>query len=122
MLDNRNNKTGMMAPEKKQADNISAKSIYSTFAFNLREKRKKQGLSQEGLADICGVSVHTIKRYETGTTKQGSLDAAYKIAVGLEKSLDEMLVSPFDKKPIDILENPEVQSVLSELIRVVNKK
>lgn len=122
MLDNRNNKTGMTAPEKKQADNISAKNIYSTFAFNLREERKKQGLSQEELADICGVSVHTIKRYETGTTKQGSLDAAYKIASGLEKSLDEMLASPFDKKPIDILEDPEVRSVLSELIRVVNKK
>lgn len=122
MLDNRNNKTGMTAPEKKQADNISAKSIYSTFAFNLREERKKQGLSQEELADICGVSVHTIKRYESGTTKQGSLDVAYKIAAGLEKSLDEMLVSPFDKKPIDVLEDPEVQSVLSELIRVLNKK
>ena len=122
MLDNRNNKTGMTAPEKKQADNISAKNIYSTFAFNLREERKKQGLSQEGLADICGVSVHTIKRYETGTTKQGSLDAAYKIAAGLEKSLDEMLVSPFDKKTIDVLEDPEVRSVLSELIRIVNKK
>ncbi len=122
MLDNRNNKTGMTAPEKKQADNISAKSIYSTFAFNLREERKKQGLSQEELADICGVSVHTIKRYESGTTKQGSLDAAYKIAAGLEKSLDEMLASPFDKKPIDILEDPEVQSAISELIRVLNKK
>ena len=47
MLDNRNNKTGMMAPEKKQADNISAKSIYSTFAFNLREERKKQGINAE---------------------------------------------------------------------------
>ena len=122
MLDNRNNKTSMTAPEKKQADNISAKNIYSTFAFNLREERKKQGFSQEGLADICGVSVHTIKRYESGTTKQGSLDAAYKIAEGLEKSLDEMLSSPFDKKPIDVLEDPEVQSVISELIRVVNKK
>ena len=122
MLDNRNNKTGMMAPEKKQADNISAKNIYSTFAFNLREERKKQGLSQEELADICGVSVHTIKRYESGTTKQGSLDAAYKIAAGLEKSLDEMLSSPFDRKPINILEDPEVQSAISELIRVLNKK
>lgn len=122
MRDNRYNKTGMTAPEKKQADNISAKNIYSTFAFNLREERKKQGLSQEELADICGVSVHTIKRYESGTTKQGSLDAAYKIAAGLEKSLDEMLVSPFDKKPIDVLEDPEVQSVISELIRVLNKK
>ena len=76
MLDNRNNKTGMTAPEKKQADNILAKNIYSTFAFNLREERKKQGLSQEELADICDVSVHTIKRYEAGATKQGSLDAA----------------------------------------------
>ncbi len=122
MLDNRNNKTGMAAPEKKQADNISAKSICSTFAFNLREERKKQGLSQEELADICGVSVHTIKRYESSTTKQGSLDAAYKIAAGLEKSLDEMLASPFDKKPIDIFEDPEVQSAISELIRVLNKK
>ena len=122
MLDNRNNKTGMTAPEKKQADNISAKNIYSTFAFNLREERKKQGLSQEELADICGVSVHTIKRYESGTTKQGSLDAAYKIAAGLEKSLDEMLSSPFDRKPINILEDPEVQSAISELIRVLNKK
>lgn len=122
MLDNRNNKTGVTAPEKKQADNISAKNIYSTFAFNLREERKKQGLSQEELAFICGVSVHTIKRYETSTTKQGSLDAAYKIAVGLEKSLDEMLVSPFDKKHIDALEDPEVQSALFQLIRVLNKK
>ena len=96
--------------------------FYSTFAFNLREERKKQGLSQEELADICGVSVHTVKRYESGTTKQGSLDAAYKIAAGLEKSLDEMLSSPFDRKPINILEDPEVQSAISELIRVLNKK
>ena len=122
MLDNRDNKTGVTAPEKKQADNISAKNIYSTFAFNLKEERKKQGLSQEDLAFICGVSVHTIKRYETGTTKQGSLDAAYKIAVGLEKSLDEMLVSPFDKKYTDVFEDPDVQSALSQLIRALNKK
>ena len=55
--------------------------------------RKKQGLTQADLADLVGVGMHSIARYERGEV-QPSVEIAQLIAGALNVRGDELLNGP----------------------------
>lgn len=57
------------------------------FGKKLESERKKQGLTQEQLAEMADVSMQTISGYERGD-KKPNLDTAVRIANTLSLSLD----------------------------------
>ena len=68
---------------------LSSNKILWIFGQRVQEERKKDGITQEELADHTGVSVDTIKRIESG--KSVKLDVAYRIAVALRLPLQSLL-------------------------------
>jgi transcriptional regulator with XRE-family HTH domain len=56
----------------------------------LTQPRKARGLSQQRFADLAGLHVNQIKRYEAGTA-QPTLDALVNLAQALHVSLDNMV-------------------------------
>ena len=61
----------------------------------LRQQRK---LTQHEMADMVGLHVNQIRRYETGHA-QPSLDALKKIAVALRITLDELVFDEGERGP-----------------------
>lgn len=94
------------------------------FPARLIQIRKHRGMTQQGLADVAGIHVNQIKRYESGTA-QPTLEALVKLAQNLHVSLDELVFEgnergPSDKlkllfEAIDKLESHE-QSVIREVL------
>jgi putative transcriptional regulator len=58
-------------------------------ANSVRHHRKTAGLTQEQLSQICGVSRQTIIAVEL-RTHEPSLSLAFRIALALESSVDEL--------------------------------
>lgn len=58
-----------------------------TVAQNLRAERARRGISRASLADMSGVSVAMIGKYERGEVMMG-LDIAAKLADVLDCSID----------------------------------
>lgn len=56
----------------------------------LREERERRGLKQSELADLCGVTMFQISRYETGKSEPGST-VLHAIARHLNVSADYLL-------------------------------
>ena len=90
------------------------------FGKRVRNERKSQGLSIEELAELANVSIDTIKRYESGKTKSGSIDVAYNIARALNISIADLFPETVNK---DMLENNsnDVIKDLYELIKIIKK-
>ena len=59
------------------------------FGDVVREKRAELGLSQEALAERCGVDRKSISRVETGTFSP-SLDRVWRIADGLDIPISQL--------------------------------
>lgn len=59
------------------------------FGEKVKQARKDAGLSQEGLARLCGLSRETIRRIETETINP-SIDVCSRIAKQLNKTIDEL--------------------------------
>lgn len=60
------------------------------FAENLKEIRKYQvRITQEQLAELSGIDLGSIARYETGNTTPG-LENAFKLASALGVTLDDL--------------------------------
>ena len=57
----------------------------------LAELRKQRKLNQQGLADILGVSLNTIKSWESGRRSPGTIEELTKIADFFEISTDYLL-------------------------------
>ena len=72
------------------------------------------------LAELSGVSVDTIKRYEAGTAYGARLDTAYYIAGALGISLDSLLPQ-WPDSPSFLLQDPEVQSAVLILAERLKK-
>jgi len=64
---------------------------YYLVGSKIKDKRKKQGLTQEQLAEMCDLSVSYIAHIERGT-KSLSLESAVKISNALNISLDYLLL------------------------------
>lgn len=64
--------------------------IASKFGRLIREHRRSRGLSQEGLADLAGVSRSYLGKVELGIAVP-SLQTAEKIALGLGETLSSLV-------------------------------
>ena len=72
------------------------------FPERLTELRKQQGLSQQKLADMVGIHISQIHRYEKGTS-QPTLDIIKKLAIALSVSADSLLFNKDERGPSDDL-------------------
>lgn len=61
--------------------------------MNLKEIRKERGLTQQQLADSCGVQNTCIANYEAGI-REPRLSEAKKMAAALNCTLDELIGEP----------------------------
>jgi len=64
--------------------------------------RRGKGLTQQAMADVVGIHVTQIKRYELGQS-QPSLDVLKKIAMALNISADSLLFDDKERDPEDTL-------------------
>lgn len=69
-----------------------------SIAANLVRLRKTQGLTQPQLADLAGLHVNQVRRYEAGSA-QPSLEGLKKIALAPHVSLDELVFDPSERSP-----------------------
>lgn len=76
--------------------------IVMELAARLIRIRKDKGLSQQALADLVGLHVTQIKRYESGAT-QPSLEALKKIARTFSVTTDFLLFDEGERDPDDDL-------------------
>lgn len=63
----------------------------------IKKYRFAMGISQQNLADLCGVSRETICRIEANKTNP-SLELAYRISRYLHVSIEDLFI--FDEEPI----------------------
>lgn len=68
------------------------------FSERLTKLRKKQGLTQQALADAIGVHVTQVRRYEWGEC-QPSLDVVRKLALALGVDSDTLVFDPDERGP-----------------------
>lgn len=68
----------------------------------LGQIRKARGLTQQGLADLAGVHLTQIQRYEAGTA-QPTLEVMKKLAIALTASTDWLLFEEDERGPDDEL-------------------
>ena len=67
--------------------------IYETIAINIKENRKKAGLTQAELADLAGFSHEFIRRIEAPHAKKYfSIDTLVQIAKALDIKIEELFV------------------------------
>jgi len=64
--------------------------------------RKERGLTQQKMADMVGIHVNSLKKYESEQA-QPSLDALKKIALALHVSTDFLLFDEHEREPDDEL-------------------
>jgi transcriptional regulator with XRE-family HTH domain len=64
--------------------------------------RKERGLTQQGLADLAGVHLTQIQRYESGAA-QPTLEVMKKLAIALSASTDWLLFEQDERGPDDDL-------------------
>ena len=84
---------------------VTAASIHvltMDFATRLTAARKRQGLTQQALAEHAGVHVTQIRRYEAGTSAP-TLDVLRNIAVALHVSIDSLAFGEDERGPSDDL-------------------
>ena len=72
------------------------------FPERLIKLRKGKSLTQQALADLVGMHVIQIHRYESGSS-QPTLEAIRKLAVALSVSADELVFDKDERDPDDQL-------------------
>lgn len=94
------------------------------FSAKVIALRKARGLTQQGLADLTGIHIQQIKRYEAGTSEP-SAEALRKIATSLHVTTDSLLFEDGERGPDDDMRlqfeavsqlPPEEQSVVKEVL------
>jgi transcriptional regulator with XRE-family HTH domain len=73
-----------------------------TFPERLVEIRKSRTLTQQGLADLAGIHLTQIQRYEKGEA-QPTLDMIRKLSLALSVSADWLLFDVDERGPDDAL-------------------
>jgi len=76
----------------------------TAFATRLVAARKHAGLTQHALAELAGLHVSNIRRYEAGTN-QPTIDALRNLALALNTSTDKLLFEPDEREPDDDLKH-----------------
>lgn len=92
-----------------------------TFAENMRRIRTESGLTQQKLAEMCGMSLRSITNYESGERMPNSLDIVMRIASALGTSYDVLLAEE-DQLVLEARENGGSGAArdVSELLRDIN--
>lgn len=72
------------------------------FPERLAALRKQRNLTLQGLADLAGVHITQIQRYEGGQT-QPALDIVRKLAIALSVSADTLIFDDHERDPDDVL-------------------
>ncbi|MCX4025094.1 helix-turn-helix domain-containing protein [Spartinivicinus marinus] len=72
--------------------------ILMSFSKRLTTVRKGKGLTQQQMAEVIGIHLSQVKRYESGET-QPSLDVLRKIALALNVSADTLLFDEEERGP-----------------------
>jgi transcriptional regulator with XRE-family HTH domain len=77
---------------------------FLTMSFSARviTLRKRKGLTQQSLADVSGIHVQQIKRYEAGHA-QPTAEALKKLALALHVTTDTLLFEEGEREPDDDL-------------------
>lgn len=73
-----------------------------SFPERLMSLRKTRSLTQQGLADLAGVHLTQVQRYESGAA-QPTLEVIKKLAVALSTSTDWLLFDDVERGPDDAL-------------------
>lgn len=73
-----------------------------SIADNLRTIRRDRNLTLQQMADLVGLHLNQVRRYEIGET-QPSLDALKKIAVALSISADDLIFGQHERGPDEAL-------------------
>ena len=68
--------------------------LKENIAANLRRQRKKLELTQERIAEECGVNVSIVQRLETARLNDPVLSTFVKICWGYQLSIKELLAPP----------------------------
>ncbi|MBT1539739.1 helix-turn-helix transcriptional regulator [Ralstonia solanacearum] len=94
------------------------------FPKRLAALRKERGLTQQALADLVGVHLSQLKRYEGGTS-QPTLEVLRGLAVALSVSADVLLFDTNERGPDEDFRlrfealsrlDPDERNVVKELI------
>src|SRR5215831_13490432 len=89
--------------------------------------RKERGLTQQALAELVGMHISQIRRYESGQS-QPTLDAIRKLAVALSVSADMLLFAQNERGPDEDLRlqfeaasrlDPEEKNVIRSVIESI---
>ena len=94
MLENGKSSPRLTAPKEKEQTSSASYNIQCVFGRNLKQKRLEKGMTQEQLAEKAGVSVDTVKRYESGKYDGIRLDMAWYMADALDTPLQALLPPP----------------------------
>jgi transcriptional regulator with XRE-family HTH domain len=98
-----------------------------TFHDRLAALRKERGLTQQGLAELVGMHISQIRRYESGQS-QPTLDAIRKLSVALSVSADMLLFDKDERGPDEDLKlqfeavsrlDPEEKKVIRSVIESI---
>lgn len=76
--------------------------LLMAFPQRLVALRKQQNLTQQALAELVGVHLTQIQRYEKGDT-QPTLEVIRKLAIALAVSADTLIFDPDERGPSDDL-------------------
>ncbi|WP_299945305.1 helix-turn-helix transcriptional regulator [uncultured Microbulbifer sp.] len=68
------------------------------FPAKLIQIRRRQGLTQQGLADAASLHINQVRRYEAGAA-QPTLEGLVKLAKALHVSLDELVFEESERGP-----------------------
>ena len=94
------------------------------FSERLTTLRKKKGFTQQALAELVGVQVLQIRRYESGAS-QPTLDVIRKMAIALSVTADELIFGKSERGPDEDLRlyfeaatrlDPQEREVLKSLV------
>ena len=72
------------------------------FSERVTELRKQHGLTQQELAELTGVKVLQIRRYENGSS-QPTLEVIKNLSVALSVTADELIFDADERNPTDDL-------------------
>lgn len=123
---------------QKPGDTMNANSFtwlqLMSFSAKVIALRKERGLTQQGLADLTGIHIQQIKRYEAGTSEP-SAEALRKIATSLHVTTDSLLFEDGERGPdermklqfealshLDAKEREAVETVIASVLHMHDAK
>ena len=63
----------------------------SSIAKNIKKYRAKQGISQDKLSKLAGITLHTITKIESGATPNPRIETVKKIADALGIGIEDLI-------------------------------